>query len=439
MAVVFWTLASVSAYNTPQPVPAEGWYKSAPSARLLSLRLSAGAPARQPAHSIKGSITPGLGPIRDFLEGRRLFERETFGGNGRTCATCHGQETGTVSPQDAQQRFRKNPRDPLFRHDGSDDEDGDGIGDGRRATRMLADATILIRIPLHPNVSLKNDPSARFVTVKRGISTTLNAPALDPVIMPDGRHLTLEDQALAAITDHAQATRPVQRKQLEQIATFHQLAPRFFTSFALEIFSLGGPAPGLPLGRTASERRGRKFFEDRAADFSVTPPDYRVGACAACHSGPLMNQTNQFLPLPLLPGARFQTVLVSEFAALRNPASARTFVFRNQLNDVLDGNPDGTIEITSPDPGRALITGQADDIATGTFDHTNAFKIPTLRGIRKTAPYFHDNSARTLDDVVEHYRQYFLIVSDPPGDPGPVIVLTEQDKDDLVAFMKLLD
>ena len=101
MAVVFWTLASVSAYNTPQPVPAEGWYKSAPSARLLSLRLSAGAPARQPAHSIKGSITPGLGPIRDFLEGRRLFERETFGGNGRTCATCHGQETGTVSPQDA--------------------------------------------------------------------------------------------------------------------------------------------------------------------------------------------------------------------------------------------------------------------------------------------------------------------------------------------------
>jgi cytochrome c peroxidase len=106
---------------------------------------------------------------------------------------------------------------------------------------------------------------------------------------------------------------------------------------------------------------------------------------------------------------------------------------------VLDGNPDGTIEITSPDPGRALTTGVADDIANGTFDQTNAFKISPLRGIRKTAPYFHDNSARTLEDVVEHYRRFFLIVSDPPGDEGPVIVLTDQDKQDIVAFMKLLD
>jgi cytochrome c peroxidase len=114
-------------------------------------------------------------------------------------------------------------------------------------------------------------------------------------------------------------------------------------------------------------------------------------------------------------------------------------VFRNQVNDVLDGNPDGLIEITSPDPGRALTTGVADDTANGTFDHANAFKISPLRGIRRTAPYFHDNSARTLEDVVEHYRQFFLIVSDPPGDEGPAILLTDQDKQDIVAFMKLLD
>ena len=60
----------------------------------------------------------------------------------------------------------------------------------------------------------------------------------------------------------------------------------------------------------------------------------------------------------------------------------------------------------------------------------------------QTAPYFHDNSAKTLEDVAEHYRQFFLIVSDAPDDvpdAGPVIVLTDQDKKDLVAFMKLLD
>src|SRR6185436_14036734 len=104
---------------------------------------------------------------------------------------------------------------------------------------------------------------------------------------------------------------------------------------------------------------------------------------------------------------------------------------------------DGIIEVTSTDPGRALITGRADDFAPngGTFDQLNAFKISPLRGIRLTAPYFHDNSAKTLEDVVEHYRKFFLIVSDVdgPGPAQPVIVLTEQDKKDIVAFMKLLE
>jgi cytochrome c peroxidase len=257
--------------------------------------------------------------------------------------------------------------------------------------------------------------------------------------MLDGRQPDLESQALGAITDHAQAARPPQRRELELIAKFQQLAPRFFTSLQMGIFALGGPTPTLPLGRTASEKRGRIFFEDVPPDFSVAPPNFKPGACAACHSGPLLNQTNQFLPLPLPPGSRFQTVLVSEFNAAGNPVM--DFVFRNQENDVLDGNPDGIIELSSPDPGRALITGRADDTATLTFDQANAFKISPLRGIRKTAPYFHDNSAKTLEDVLEHYRQFFLIVSDPdgPGPQEPVIVLNDQDKKDIIAFMKLLD
>ncbi len=56
-------------------------------------------------------------------------------------------------------------------------------------------------------------------------------------------------------------------------------------------------------------------------------------------------------------------------------------------------------------------------------------------------PYFHDNSARTLEDVDEHYRRFLLLVPDPdgPGPAQPLLVLTEQDKRDIVAFMKLLD
>jgi cytochrome c peroxidase len=79
---------------------------------------------------------------------------KTFGGNGRTCRTCLFSATGTVSPEDAQRRFARNPNDPLFLHDGSDDFQGHGV------SRMLTDATVLVEIPLPENVSLADDPSA---------------------------------------------------------------------------------------------------------------------------------------------------------------------------------------------------------------------------------------------------------------------------------------
>jgi hypothetical protein len=48
------------------------------------------------------------------------------------------------------------------------------------ATRMLANATIRMQIPLAPNITLVSDPTARSVVVNRGIPSTLNTPALDP-------------------------------------------------------------------------------------------------------------------------------------------------------------------------------------------------------------------------------------------------------------------
>ena len=140
--------------------------------------------------------------LRSAVEsGRHLFERETFGGNGRTCLTCHSRRTGTVSPDDARERFERDPGDPLFRADGSDDGNGNGV------QRMLADATVLVRVPLADNVSLADDPSARSVVVRRGIPTTLNTPSLDPVLMLDGRQPSLEAQVRGAIVDHARGTR----------------------------------------------------------------------------------------------------------------------------------------------------------------------------------------------------------------------------------------
>jgi cytochrome c peroxidase len=100
------------------------------------------------------------------------------------------------------------------------------------------------------------------------------------------------------------------------------------------------------------------------------------------------------------------------------------------------GNPGTSIgtpqeqHVFSPDPARALVTGVVDD---PTLEHVTAFKISPLRGIRRTAPYFHDNSAKTLEEAVAHYARFFNVAS------GGLIVLTPQDQADIVAYLKLLD
>jgi cytochrome c peroxidase len=129
-----------------------------------------------------------------FEEGRRLFDEETFGGNGRTCATCHSVKNGTFSPQDAQERLAQNPNDPLFV--------GDGLDDSVQGTaRITEHATVRIEIPLPPRVKLLNDPTATTVILLRGTPTTRNTPSLQPVFMYDGRDTTLEGQALGAVQD----------------------------------------------------------------------------------------------------------------------------------------------------------------------------------------------------------------------------------------------
>jgi cytochrome c peroxidase len=188
--------------------------------------------------------------------------------------------------------------------------------------------------------------------------------------------------------------------------------------FALE----SGPAPELPKGQTASEKRGRRFFEDAPPD----PTDgFKAGLCSHCHSGPLLNKTNQFaqafIGLPIPAGQRFFSVGVSEFNAAGN--TVHKFVFNK-------GTPQQVI-IESPDLGRAMVTGQLEQ-PLPILDQVNAFKISPLRGIRHTAPYFHDNSAKTLEEVAAHYALFFSVVT------GGAIVVTPEDQADIVAYLKLL-
>ena len=340
-----------------------------------------------------------------FEEGRRLFEEETFGGNGRTCATCHSARTGTISPESVQRRLARNPADPLFLHDGLDD----GF---QGTTRITEHATVRIEIPLTSRVRLLNDPAATSVVVLRGTPTTINTPSLQPVFMYDGRDTTLEEQALGAIHAHAQNGVEPTALQLQLIADFQRTAPRFFSSLELFAFARGGAPPELPRGLTASQKRGRAMFDD----VPVTPGSTR-GICATCHSGPMLDVANDFNFFGAPAGSRFFGVGVSP---------------RNKLNlPVHEFILDGTDIVATPDIGMILTEPLPPEfppfIPLALL--ADLFKTPSLWGIRHTAPYFHDNSAKSLEEVAEQYTFFF----DSLG-----ITLTKQDEADIVAFMKLL-
>ncbi len=66
-----------------------------------------------------------------------------------------------------------------------------------------------------------------------------------------------------------------------------------------------------------------------------------------------------------------------------------------------------------------------------------AFKTPTLREIERTAPYFHDGSAKTLMEVVEHYDRGGDVKTNLSPNMKP-LNLTQAEKESLVAFMKAL-
>ena len=81
------------------------------------------------------------------------------------------------------------------------------------------------------------------------------------------------------------------------------------------------------------------------------------------------------------------------------------------------------------DDGRAIVTGNDRD--------RGSFKTPTLREVARSAPYMHDGSLATLDDVVEFYNKGGR--PNPNSDVGiRPLDLTSSDKAALVAFLQTL-
>ena len=66
-----------------------------------------------------------------------------------------------------------------------------------------------------------------------------------------------------------------------------------------------------------------------------------------------------------------------------------------------------------------------------------AFKTPTIRDITLSAPYFHDGSAMTLEDVVTHYNKGGEVQTNLSPNMK-TLNLSQSEQADLVEFMKAL-
>jgi hypothetical protein len=159
--------------------------------------------------------------------------------------------------------------------------------------------------------------------------------------------------------------------------------------------------------RRASILRGQELFNSHPINITgvgglndATGLPLIKGTCGTCHDS--FNVGNHSMSVPLNIG----------IADVTNPLGVHylpVITLRNKA--------DGT-EVSTTDPGRALITGKWADIGK--------FKGPVLRGLAARAPYFHNGSAATLKETVEFYNTRFSMG------------LTHQQITDLAAFLSTL-
>lgn len=400
-----------------------------------------------------------------------------IGTNGRRCVTCHqASDAWSVTPPHIQERFdATNGTDPIFRtNDGSGcpTQDVSTVEARRNAFSLLRNKGLIRveqQVPANAEFTVldNNNPygctSTTAISVYRRPLPTTNIPYLS-TIMWDGRETLknsdgsfqpinndLAKQAADATTGHAQGPVPTP-SQIQQIIDFET---QVFTAqvedkVAGDLYddgATGGPYAlskqqfflGIndPLGQNPTgapftptvfnlydswtqipDRRHNEYTEARRSVargqhlFNTLPiPITGVGGlndvlnqpvingfCGTCHDSP--NVGDHSVPAPLNIGLAD--------ASRSTPDLPLITVICNATGQ----------QIQATDLGRAMVTGKCADIGK--------FKGPILRGLSGRAPYFHNGSAATLIDAVDFYDTRFHLS------------LSQQDKDDLVAFLKTL-
>jgi len=414
-------------------------------------------------------------PCGSVEQGREAFNnppRKKFGGNGRACADCHvPSENFQLSPESVKARFdallakrehHPDADDPLFRPVDADDFriNGENAHD---FSNLVENGLVRVTMPLPLNVRLIDPTTGQpsnetSVDLWRAVMPVFNVAisgpdSVNPVWPPgaprvpimgqepngpnrkggyqhDGRFGTLQEQARGALLAHTQLGVEPPTDMLEDLAAFQQtlFSSRKVKRLANQILSGSSsfidPDPQL----NELEQRGKVVFNR---------------ACAQCHGGslhPSGSTPETSFVRPIVRYHNIQTPCPRPATDGFSPCPQRLVRNARTYNIML---ADGTSQtFTTSDPGRLLLTGQIADL--GVMD------ITQLRGISKTAPYFHNNSAATLEEVVDHYVAFFKRVArlNPAPNLPPILssngvvvdrgFVNDDERQALIAYLRKL-
>lgn len=93
-------------------------------------------------------------------------------------------------------------------------------------------------------------------------------------------------------------------------------------------------------------------------------------------------------------------------------------------------NVDGKGAYPADNTGVMAVTGKPEDMGK--------FRAPTLRNIAVSAPYMHDGSIATLDEVLEHYARGGRAANPLKSEFITGFTMSTQEKEDLIAFLQSL-
>lgn len=248
--------------------------------------------------------------------------------------------------------------------------------------------------------------------LKRNVPTLINA-ALQSNYFYDMRALTLEDQTRDVLTNKAEMDGSMSAV-IQYVSADKSYQALFATAFPANRknqITADEVTNALASYVRSLTRLNSRFDEYMRGDTTALSAQEVHGfnlfmgkaKCATCHFIPLFN------------GITPPKYVASETEVLGVPRSAT----------------DSTLD---PDPG------YYDVIGVDAYNH--AFKIPTVRNIHQTAPYMHNGAYPTLEQVMEFYNNgggAGLGISLPNQTlPAQKLHLTENEQQDIIAFMKSL-